>query len=342
MFNDFRPSGLCDSGSATGEKNLSIRDLQYLGVQVAIQRAKNWENVTRSFKDYENFLDDIWIMESIYQESLIWYERFLCEQGLCSGTNWPNRSFVGKEVLEHGQINFDSTKWYAGRKTRPRDLVRLYCLVYLPMHFSSSLCQMVLSKDLLTQRILDSRCRIQFVDLGCGPFTCGFALMSFLKQIDQSIDVDYVGIDVSRTMREQSLMFVNERVKPNLSNVELNATWFDSWENYSKQFSPDMDSDTLTIFNFCYVLSSPSLKQSVRNIADHLTSLSRTSSIIMHQNPKNRHSCWSEVRSMLRGFSHDRQCPTEFSFQFRDHCNTWNDAYSIEKQVACATLATDY
>ena len=97
-----------------------------------------------------------------------------------------------QEVIGGGQADFDQ-RWHnsKGHDLDPDDRVLLYAFFNQPGHLEELIaaCGQLFRNSAIKAPIV--------VDLGCGPFTGGFAIASILGQDPQ---VDYIGVDLSSAM----------------------------------------------------------------------------------------------------------------------------------------------
>ena len=104
-----------------------------------------------------------------------------------------NRNIAFQEVIGGGQADFDQ-RWHnsKGHDLAPDDRVLLYAFFNQLGHLEELIaaCAQLFKNSAIKAPIV--------VDIGCGPFTGGFAIASILGQDPQ---VDYIGVDRSSAMR---------------------------------------------------------------------------------------------------------------------------------------------
>ena len=104
-----------------------------------------------------------------------------------------NSDIAFQEVIGGGQADFDQ-RWHnpTGHDLAPDDRVLLYAFFNQRGHLQELIvaCRQLFKDSAIEAPIV--------VDLGCGPFTGGFAIASILGQDPQ---VDYIGVDRSSAMR---------------------------------------------------------------------------------------------------------------------------------------------
>ena len=91
--------------------------------------------------------------------------------------------------------------------------------------------------------------RLQMVDVGCGPATCGVALAETMA--DDDINIEYVGIDVSEEMRAEG-----ERQMKRFGGRNISWRFASSMEEAAESLSDAAQSPTLTIFSFSHFFAS--------------------------------------------------------------------------------------
>lgn len=126
-------------------------------------------------------------------------------------------------VTEWGQADFDSS-WGV---LSPDDRVLLYAYFQQLGHWEeliAAFCQIFANTLPEKEPIV--------VDLGCGPFTGGFAIASVLDSKGRKPRFDYIGVDRSRTMRGfgerlaaavEQLSEVNRHWSPDISSISWNS-----------------------------------------------------------------------------------------------------------------------
>jgi len=132
-------------------------------------------------------------------------------------------------VTEWGQADFDSPCRVLSpeRDLSPDDRVLLYAYFQQLGHWEeliAAFCQIFANALPEKEPIV--------VDLGCGPFTGGFAIASVLDSKGRKPQFDYIGVDRSRAMREfgerlaaavEQLSEVNRHWSPDISSISWNS-----------------------------------------------------------------------------------------------------------------------
>ena len=166
------------------------------------------------------------------------------------------------DAIGYGRINFSNQLQAFGNVVTPKEQVLLYCYYIMRMHYCSSKSLFSSFDSWMKPLIQDFNGRMQFIDIGCGPATCGLAFAEqFLKTAPL---MQYTGIDVSTEMKRIGEQFVVSvfdnalRFKTITAFGELGS---DYWDYVSEVPS-------LIILNFSYVFSNLS-----SNFTQHLAQL---------------------------------------------------------------------
>lgn len=223
---------------------------------------------------------------------------------------YDTRNFIeikrlSKDILEQGSANFDvSTIDERFRIFTPEDKVVFYCVYYMPMHLYSSFH--IYKAHLMPHRVLSECKHIVFIDYGCGPLTSGIAFWNAVGQRN----ITYIGIDISKNMRDKASEI--NRYSPigngspyfNICHFEQNYEVVPELLRYLVRSNP---TDTLIIFNFCYVLAQETFKEDIKSFIDVLHNAVYVSSkckiCMVYQNPTNlsgAHEHWHELRDEVK------------------------------------------
>ena len=170
-------------------------------------------------------------------------------------TEWPDiilgrNMSTNLDAIGYGRINFSNQLNIFATQISPKEQVLIYCYYIMRMHYCSSKTLFNSYKDWFKNLINALGGRLQFIDIGCGPATCGIAFAeSFLSE---SCDMQYTGIDVSVEMKAMGEQLVSSVFKNQLRHRFLSAFGelsSDYWEAISEVPS-------LIIFNLSYVFSN--------------------------------------------------------------------------------------
>lgn len=188
-----------------------------------------------------------------------------------SGTDFPDK-VLGQDMdtnmnrIGYGRISFSNQAQLFDGALTPENQVLLYCHYIMRMHYCSAVTVYTTFQDLLAEQMKAFEGRVQMVDFGCGPATCGIAFGElFLKYAP---DMLYTGIDVSAAMKKKGSELLEGVFRGKLrhrmkeSFYELDNTY---WEACSELPS-------LVLFNFSYVFSNVNAAF-MEKLASHIVSL---------------------------------------------------------------------
>ena len=172
-----------------------------------------------------------------------------------SGTEWPSKVFgndmsTNLNAIGYGRINFSNQLQLFNMQISPNRQVLIYCYYIMRQHYCSSRNLFSSYQDWINSQISSVNGRVQLVDIGCGPATCGIAFSEIFKK--SAPDIVYTGIDVSIEMKRMGTKLLNDVFKGKLhyqmldSISELEMSY---WEGCSELPS-------LVIFNFSYFFSN--------------------------------------------------------------------------------------
>ena len=197
-----------------------------------------------------------------------------------SGDEWPSKVFghdmaTNLNAIGYGRIKFSNQLQMFDEQMSPDRQVLLYCYYIMRQHYCSSLNLFSSFKDWIRAQISSVDGRVQMVDIGCGPATCGIAFGEIFAETTPNMV--YTGIDISIEMKRMGGKMLddvfNERLHYQMldSISEMDMTY---WEGCSELPS-------LIIFNMSYFFS---------NVAAHFTErLALQISEIMRRHPLNRY-----------------------------------------------------
>lgn len=174
-----------------------------------------------------------------------------------SGDEWPSLVLghdmgTNLNAIGYGRINFSNQLSLFNLQMSPERQVLIYCYYIMRQHYCSSRNIYTSYKDWITAQISSVNQRVQMIDIGCGPATCGIAFAEIFKKT--APDMVYTGIDVSTEMKRMGKYLLND-----VFSGEINWQMFNSfneldalyWEGYSELPS-------LVIFNMSYFFSNVS------------------------------------------------------------------------------------
>lgn len=118
---------------------------------------------------------------------------------------WPEDVFgydmtANLDAIGYGRINFSNQlQMYDNMAMSPERQVLVYCYYIMRQHYCSSVNLYRSNYDWMADHIKAAGGRLHFIDIGCGPATCGIAFTELFRDITGSMT--YTGIDVSTEMR---------------------------------------------------------------------------------------------------------------------------------------------
>lgn len=197
-----------------------------------------------------------------------------------SGDEWPSKVFghdmaTNLNAIGYGRINFSNQLQMFDEQMSPDRQVLLYCYYIMRQHYCSSLNLLSSYKDWIRAQISSVNGRVQMVDIGCGPATCGIAFGEIFAET--APNMVYTGIDISIEMKRMGKKMLDDvfdeklhyQMLDSVSEMDMNY-----WEGCSELPS-------LIIFNMSYFFS---------NVTAHFTeSLALQISEIMKRHPLNRY-----------------------------------------------------
>lgn len=197
-----------------------------------------------------------------------------------SGDEWPTLVFghdmdTNLNAIGYGRINFSNPLRLFDEQMSPERQVLIYCYYIMRQHYCSSRNIYTSYKDWLNTLISSVSQRVQMIDIGCGPATCGIAFAEIFR--DAAPDMIYTGIDVSTEMKRMARTLLDDVFGGNV-NCQMLSTFNELdasfWEGCSELPS-------LIIFNMSDFFSNVSA-QFTERLALQITE-------IMKHHPLNRY-----------------------------------------------------
>lgn len=188
------------------------------------------------------------------------------------------KDYIRYEILSTGLADFDQPF----KNLLPRERVKLYCYFNLRKHYFTSYSIFERLPTLLD--VYQSKKRIKFIDIGCGPATSGLALIDFLNnQTGRAVLLDYFGIDIFNAMLEEANdLLMNDaidkasiiRLCSQLKNVDIE----------------ELKDGSCLIVNTCYLFASSRLD--VEELASFVNKIRKKNrsvpKFLLFQNPNDR------------------------------------------------------
>lgn len=195
-----------------------------------------------------------------------------------SGDAWPAR-VMGHDMatnlngIGYGRISFSDQHRLFDRQLSPDRQVLLYCYYMMRQHYCSSRHLYTRYQNWLEAQIASVDGRLQLIDIGCGPATCGIAFAELFRAAAPTMV--YTGIDVSTEMKRMATQLLDAVFDSPLhyqllqSFDELDASY---WAGCSELPS-------LVVFNMSHFFSTVS--------AQHAERLALQISEVMERHPLN-------------------------------------------------------
>ena len=216
--------------------------------------------------------------EALFEEKII---RYIKDH---PATEWHEKplgypkDFIRYEILSTGLADFDQPF----KNISPKERVLLYCYFNLRKHYFTSYSIFERLPTLID--IYQSKKRIKFIDIGCGPATSGLALIDYLyNQTGKPVLFDYYGIDISTTMLEEANDLLSNQGIDKGSKIMLST-------QLTNVDVHDLKDASCIFLNTCYLFAS--LRLDVDELSNFVN-LIRTNNkhiptYLLFQNPNDR------------------------------------------------------
>ena len=172
-------------------------------------------------------------------------------------TVWPSLVFGNDmasnlNAIGYGRINFSNQLRFFDNLS-PERQVLIYCYYIMRQHYCSSLSIYNSYKSWISAQIGSVSSRVQMIDIGCGPATCGIAFSEVF--LDETPNLVYTGIDVSSAMKTMGKELLSEHSSRMNYQMKTSFSELDSdfWNGCSELPS-------LIMFNISYFFSNVSQK----------------------------------------------------------------------------------
>ena len=172
-------------------------------------------------------------------------------------TVWPSLIFGNDmasnlNAIGYGRINFSNQIRFFDNLS-PERQVLIYCYYIMRQHYCSSLNIYNSYRTWLYPQINSVNGRVQMIDIGCGPATCGLAFSEVFH--DEVPFMVYTGIDVSSAMKNMAKKLLSDHSEHMHYQMKtsLNELDKDFWDGCSELPS-------LIVFNISYFFSNVSQK----------------------------------------------------------------------------------
>jgi len=172
-----------------------------------------------------------------------------------SGDEWPSLIFghdmdTNLNAIGYGRINFSNQLQMFNEQMSPERQVLIYCYYIMRQHYCSSRNIYSSFKDWVAAQIASVNHRVQMIDIGCGPATCGIVFSEIFKE--STPNLVYTGIDVSTEMKRMGKKLVDD-----VFNGELRYQMFNSLNDLDTSYwEACSELPSLVIFNMSYFFSN--------------------------------------------------------------------------------------
>lgn len=171
-----------------------------------------------------------------------------------SGSEWPDKIFgndmpTNLDAIAYGRIDFSNDLQMFGGMI-PERQVYVYCYYIMRQHYCSSRNILTSYKSWFNSVLKSVNNRLQVIDIGCGPATCGIAFGEEFRNVISTMS--YNGIDVSVEMKKMGKRLLTEmfgnKFKCNMIS-SFNELSTEFWQNCSYEPS-------LVVINMSYFFSN--------------------------------------------------------------------------------------
>ena len=267
-----------------------------------------------------------------YNDAFIKYVLQPVKEG--SGDEWPSKVFrhnmaENLNAIGYGRINFTNQLQMFEEQMSPERQVLIYCYYIMRQHYCSSINLYSSYKEWISAQISSVNGRVQMIDIGCGPTTCGTAFAEIFKP--EAPNMVYTGVDVSTEMKRMGKKFMDDVFQGDLHyqmTDSFNALDGSFWEGCSELPS-------LVIINMSYFFSNVT--------AQFTEKLANQISEVMKKYPLNKyvffiqHSEYDKELNSYRVFKQvlaphivvNKRENTSFSYVLNYHERTLDFCYDI-------------
>ena len=174
-----------------------------------------------------------------------------------SGDGWPSLVFghdmgTNLNAIGYGRISFSNQLRMFDQQMTPERQVLIYCYYIMKQNYCSSRNIYTSYKDWLTAQISSVNHRVQMIDIGCGPATCGIAFSEIFRAA--APDMVYTGIDVSTEMKGMAGNLLDD-----IFDGEINYQMINAFHELDTSYWDGCSElPSLVIFNMSYFFSNVS------------------------------------------------------------------------------------
>lgn len=245
--------------------------------------------------------------------------------GLYSVETKTIKNYHRNTILGQGRADFSTS--LEGLSATQR--VDLYCFYYFQMHFTSSFL-LFSSEQAFIESAISGK-DVYFVDIGCGPFTSGYAFNTWLSKLENKNfkTCNYIGVDTSQAMLDKAKKIFN-----NLGVNKYDSSVFHTDKNFIADGLHSMinnSSDTIFIINYSYLFASLSLNVDdfvsfTNTILTKFCNKNGGKLIVLQQNPEysSLNLKWHSYKQKLTTLQTKENYPKSIAIQFDDVLGSCN------------------
>lgn len=173
-----------------------------------------------------------------------------------SGEEWPTKVFghdmgTNLNAIGYGRINISNQlQMFDDFDLSPQRQVQIYCYYMMRQHYCSSRNLYLCCHEWLKTSIEAFHGRVQMIDIGCGPATCGISFREVYGA--EAPNMVYTGIDISTEMKQMGRRMMEQMFSSNVHiqmKESLNELEDGFWDGCSELPS-------LVVFNLSYFFSN--------------------------------------------------------------------------------------
>ena len=172
-----------------------------------------------------------------------------------SGSEWPAKVFghdmdTNLNAIGYGRVNFSNQLQLFDWEMPPDRQVLIYCYYIMRQHYCSSRNIFTTYGEWVDAQIESVDGRVNMIDIGCGPATCGIAFYELFRQTAPGMV--YTGIDVSSEMKRMGMKLLGDVFDSN-----IHCRMLDSFNELEPSFWEGCSElPSLVIFNLSYFFSN--------------------------------------------------------------------------------------
>ena len=210
-------------------------------------------------------------------------------------------------LINYGRSDFSnasslfSTELNANLIMNADDQVLLYCHYIMQRYYRSAKRLYQSYSNWLSAMAKNMSGRIRFIDIGCGPATCGIAFAEQMAGLFP--DIHYTGIDISAAMKAMAEKLLGETTGDRML-MDFKTSFMELDDRYWTSVS---EVPNLVVFNMSYFFSNVDCTFT-ENLADRIVSvmrkhpLNRYVFIILHSDHDTKIRSFLVFKSMLEQY----------------------------------------